>query len=81
MITNSLLKQLVQRLDGDRKAISQARDILCSMIDRRLWKQMESSVDLPTDFEQTEMLLERHNIFFRQVTLTDGWWARCVRDI
>ena len=78
MITNLLLKQLVQRLDGDRKAISQARDILCSMIDRRLWKQMESSVDLPTDFEQTEMLLERHNIFFRQVTLTDGWWARCT---
>ena len=78
MITNPFLQQLAQRLDGDRKAMSQARDILCSMIDRRLWKQMESAVDLPADFEQIEMLLEQYNIFFRQITLSEGWWARCT---
>ena len=65
-------------MDGDRKAINQAQAILCSMIDRKLWKQMENAVDVPPDIEQMETLLECHNIFFRYITLTDGWWARCT---
>ena len=46
MRTDIFLQQLAQRMDGDRKAISQAQAILRSMIDRKLWKQMESSAEL-----------------------------------
>lgn len=78
MIDNPFLEQLAQRMDGDRKAMSQAQDILRSMIDRKLWKQMQSTIDLPADFEQIEMLLEQYNIFFREITLSEGWWTRCT---
>ena len=71
-------EQLAQRIDGDRKAMSQTMEILRSMIDRKLWKQMESSVDLPLDLDQIETQLDRYNIFFRYITLTDGWWTRCT---
>ena len=71
-------EQLAQRIDGDRKAMSQTMEILRSMIDRKLWKQMESSVDLPLDLDEIETQLDRYNIFFRYITLTDGWWARCT---
>ena len=49
MAESLFLQQLAQRMDGDRKAISQAETILRSMIDRKLWKQMESSAELPRD--------------------------------
>ena len=62
MRTDIFLQQLAQRMDGDRKAISQAETILRSMIDRKLWKQMESAEELPKDIEQIETLLERHNM-------------------
>ena len=52
MAESLFLQQLAQRMDGDRKAMSQAQDILRSMIYRKLWKQMQSTVDLPADFEQ-----------------------------
>ncbi len=77
MKANIFLQQLAQRMDGDRKAMSQAQAILRSMIDRKLWKQMENAVELPPDAEQAETLLERYNIFYRHITLTDRWWARC----
>ena len=76
MIKNLFLQQLAQRMDGDRKAMRDTLDILRSMIDRKLWKQMESSVDLPQDFEQIEALFEKYNVFFRTITLSDGWWKR-----
>ena len=78
MKTNIFLKQLDQRLDGDRKAMRQAHDILHSMIDRKLWKQMESTKELPSDMEQIEMLLERNNVFFHFIKLNDRWWTRCT---
>ena len=78
MATNLFLQQLAQRMDGDRKAMSQAQDILRSMIDRKLWKQLQSTIDLPADFEQIEMLLEQYNFFFREITLSEGWWTRCT---
>ena len=76
MSTSIFLQQLAQRLDGDRQAIRQSQDILRAMLDRKLWKQMKSAVALPSDMEQIETLLERYNIFFRYITLTDGWWRR-----
>ncbi len=48
------------------------------MIDRKLWKQMESAEELPKDIEQIETLQERHNIFFRFIKLNDRWWTRCT---
>ena len=65
-------------MDGDRKAMSQARDILRAMIDRKLWKQMQTTVDLPSDIGQIETLLDSNNVFFRYITLTDRWWSRCT---
>ena len=78
MKTNIFLQQLAQRMDGDRKAVNQAMDILRSMIDRKLWRQMESTMELPSDIEQLETLLDSYNVFFRYITLTDRWWARCT---
>ncbi len=78
MKNSVFLQQLVQRMDGDRKALSQTMEILRSMIDRKLWKQMESSVDLPLDLDEIETQLDRYNIFFRYITLSDGWWTRCT---
>ena len=78
MTKNLFLHQLAQRMDGDRKAMRNTLEILQSMIDRKLWKQIESSVDLPQDFEQIEAMFEKYNVFFRSITLTDRWWARCT---
>ena len=78
MITNMFLQQLAQRVDGDRKAMRQTVDILRSMIDRKLWKQMQSGADLPSNFDELELLLEQYNVFFRTITLSDGWWTRCT---
>ena len=74
MMTNIFLEQLAQRVDGDRKAMTKTLDILRSMIDRKLWKQMEASTELPADLEQIETLFEKYNIFFRNIKLSDGWW-------
>ena len=65
-------------MDGDRKAMSKTRDILRSLVDRKLWKQMESSVELPADIEEIETLLEKYNVFYRYITLSDRWWSRCT---
>ena len=75
---NIFLQQLAQRMDGDRKAMSKTRDILRSLVDRKLWKQMESSVELPSDIEEIETLLDKYNIFYRYITLSDHWWSRCT---
>ena len=78
MDTNVFLEQLVQRINGDRKAMSQARDILLAMIDRKLWKQMSAAQEMPSDIDQIKTMFESNNVFFRYITLTDGWWARCT---
>ena len=65
-------------MDGDRKAMSQAQNILRAMIDRQQWKQMQTDMNLPSDAVQLEDLLERYNVFFRKITLSDGWWTRCT---
>jgi ABC-type bacteriocin/lantibiotic exporter with double-glycine peptidase domain len=58
--------------------MSQTMDLLRSLLDRKLWKQMLSAQETPSDFEQIETLLEQYNIFFREIELSDGWWARCT---
>ena len=78
MPTNIFLEQLAQRMNGDRKAMSQTMEILRSMIDRKLWKLMETDGVLPPDIEQIETMLDRHNVFYRYIRLSDGWWSRCT---
>ena len=65
-------------MNGDRKAMSQTMEILRSMIDRKLWKLMETDGVLPPDIEQIETMLDRHNVFYRYIRLSDGWWSRCT---
>ena len=81
MKMNIFLQQLAERMDGDRKAMRQAQDILRSILDRKLWKQMQMTMDLPSDIEEIETLLDKYNVFFRYITLTDRWWARCTGHI
>lgn len=78
MMTSPFLQQLAQRLEGDRQAMSKTQEILRSMIDRQLWKQMRAAEELPPSIEQVENFLAGQNIFFREVTLTDGWWGHCT---
>ncbi|MBR1416146.1 MAG: hypothetical protein IJ570_09845, partial [Prevotella sp.] len=78
MSTNIFLEQLAQRLDGDLKALDQAQETLRSMLDRKLWKLMETDGVLPLDIEQIETMLDRSNVFYRYITLTDRWWTRCT---
>ena len=78
MQTNLFLRQLAQRMDGDRKAMSQAQNILRALVDRQLWKQMQTDMNLPSDATQLEDLLEQYNVFFRKITLSNGWWTRCT---
>ena len=78
MIYDPFLEQLARRLDGDRQAMSRTQDIFRSLIDRKVWKQMKSSEEVPFSLEEVESFLNSKNIFFRQVALTDGWWSRCT---
>ena len=78
MPTNIFLEQLAQRMDGDLKALDQAQETLRSMLDRKLWKLMETDGVLPPDIEQIETMLDRSNVFYRYITLTDRWWTRCT---
>ena len=78
MINNPFLEQLAQRLDGDRQAMSRTQDIFRSLVDRKVWKQMRYSEEMPLNFEKIETFLNGKNIFFRNIELTDGWWSRCT---
>jgi len=78
MSNNLFLQQLAQRMNGDRQAIKRSQSILRSMIDRKLWKQLQKSQNLPPSLEQIEMFLETRNIFFRNIKLSEGWWSRCT---
>ena len=81
MPKNIFLQQLANRLDGDHQAMSQTVDILRSLIDRKLWKQMQAAQEVPPSLEQIETFLEGKNIFFRDIKLTDHWWNRCTGKI
>jgi ABC-type bacteriocin/lantibiotic exporter with double-glycine peptidase domain len=78
MFNNSFLEQLARRLDGDRQAMSRTQDIFRSLIDRKLWRQMRFSEDMPLNLDEMETFLNSKNIFFRHIELTDGWWSRCT---
>ena len=78
MIDNPFLEQLLNRVGGDRLAMRRTQDIFRAMLDRKLWRQMKSSEDLPLNLANMETVLNSKNIFFRTIELTDGWWSRCT---
>ena len=78
MSYNPLLEQLARRIDGDRQAMSRTQDIFRALVDRKLWRQMKSSEEIPLSLENIETSLNGKNIFFRNVALTEGWWNRCT---
>ena len=47
MTDNPFLEQLLNRVGGDRLAMRRTQDIFRAMLDRKLWRQMKSSEDLP----------------------------------
>ena len=74
---NPFFEQLVQRIEGDRKALNQTADIFQGMIDRKMWQKLTRQREIPTDIDELEELFYRHQIFFRQVQLEGRWWSRC----
>ena len=78
---NPFFEQLVQRIEGDRKALNQTADILRGMIDRKMWQKITGYRDLPTDLDRLEEVFYRQQIFFRQFQLEGRWWSRCSGKI
>ncbi|MBR0254708.1 MAG: ATP-binding cassette domain-containing protein [Bacteroidales bacterium] len=74
---NLFFEQLVQRIEGDQKALNEASDLFRGMIDRKIWKQLTRKKEIPKDLHQLEEVFYRNQIFFRQVRLEGDWWSRC----
>ena len=68
------IEQLIQRIEGNHKAVSRAGDIFMSMIDRRLMKQLKSGSGRLPETSRLEQALMSRGVFFREVTLTGPWW-------
>ena len=74
---NLFFEQLVQRIEGDQKALNEASELFRGMIDRKVWKQLTRQGEIPTDIRLLEEVFYRNQIFFRQVRLEGNWWTRC----
>ena len=75
---NFLFEQLVQRIQGDRKALQEASDIFRGMIDRKAWQDLTRQREVPLDIGQLEQVFTQQQIFFRQIRLEGKWWNRCT---
>ena len=76
-MNNLFFEQLVQRIEGDRKAMNQAADLFRGMIDRKVWKKLTLKREIPENLDQLEEAFYRQQIFFRQIRLEGKWWRRC----
>ena len=76
-MNNLFFEQLVQRIEGDRKAMNQAADLFRGMLDRKIWKKLTLKREIPEDLDQLEEAFYRQQIFFRQIQLEGKWWRRC----
>ena len=76
-MNNLFFEQLVQRIEGDRKAMNQAADLFRGMLDRKVWKKLTLKREIPEDLDQLEEAFYRQQIFFRQIQLEGKWWRRC----
>ena len=46
---NLFFEQLVQRIEGDQKALNEASDLFRGMIDRKIWKQLTRQKEIPKE--------------------------------
>ena len=76
-MNNLFFEQLVQRIEGDRKAMNQAADLFRGMIDRKVWKKLTLKREIPESLDELEETFYRQQIFFRQIQLEGKWWTRC----
>ena len=77
-MNNLFFDQLVQRIEGDRRAMNQAADIFRGMIDRKVWLRLTQQREIPADIDQLEEVFHQQQIFFRQVKLEGRWWTHCT---
>ena len=77
-MNNLFFEQLVQRIEGDRKALNQTADLLQAMIDRRIWRRLTLKREIPEKLDELEKVFYQQHIYFRQVQLEDKWWTRCT---
>ena len=77
----TIIEQLTQRIEGNRKAVGRAGDIFMSMIDRKLMKQLKSNSQKLPDAQHLEQVLMSKGIFLREVTLSDKWWKRTTGNL
>jgi len=75
---NLLFEQLVQRIEGDRKAVRDAASLFRGMIDRKAWLQLTRRQEIPSDIRRLEEIFYQQQIFFRPVRLEGRWWTRCT---
>ena len=75
-MNNLFFEQLVQRIEGDRKAMNQAADLFRGMIDRKVWKKLTLKREIPENLDELEEAFYRQQIFFRQIQLEGKWWTR-----
>ena len=76
-MNNLFFDQLVQRIEGDKKAMNAAADIFRGMIDRKFWNKLTQQREIPADIDQLEEQFYQQQIFFREVRLEGRWWSRC----
>lgn len=74
---NLFFEQLVQRIEGDRKALNQAADILQGMIDRRVWRKLTRKREIPENLDELERVFYQQQIYFREIVLEGKWWRCC----
>ena len=73
---NPFFEQLVQRIEGDHRALNQTADIFRGMIDRKMWEQLTQQKEIPADLDILEKVLYQNQIFFNQIELEGRWWTR-----
>ncbi len=77
-MTDPMLEQLLRRIQGDRQAFEDARQIFLAMLDRDLMNKLKESGGIPQSVEELEAFLVSQGYYFRQVTLTGQWWSTCT---
>lgn len=77
-MTDPMLEQLMRRIQGDRQAFEDSRQIFLAMLDRDLMKKLKESGGIPQSLDELEEFLVSQGYYFRQVSLTGEWWATCT---
>jgi len=77
-MTDPMLEQLLQRIQGDRQAFEESRQIFLAMLDRDLMRKLKESGGIPQSLDELEAFLAAQGFYFRQVSLSGKWWSQCT---